>query len=312
MGIDVVCIGQAVVDCIIRGREEQPYKENVYRAKSISLNTGGDALNESVILSRLGHKVRLICGIGPDPAGNLIRETARENGVITDGICVREDVVTPVANLIVKEDGTRSSINSEATMLGEYLPDPAKIAGAKILSLASLFRAPLDQKETVIRLVTEAKRQGMTVCADTKLPTYRKMSLSDIKEILPLIDYLFPNEKEGEFYTGKQDFAEMAEYFRDCGVKNVIIKTGKEGCVVRGEEEAFSMGALPVTAVDSTGAGDNFVAGFLSMLLRGGNLETCCRYGTCCAAVSVQSVGAVSGVKNRQSVEEIIRQSGEK
>ena len=72
MSAEIVCIGQAVIDCITRGKEEKPHKKNVYRAENISLNTGGDAINESVILSRLGHRVKLVCGVGDDVAGNLI------------------------------------------------------------------------------------------------------------------------------------------------------------------------------------------------------------------------------------------------
>ena len=99
----------------------------------------------------------------------------------------------------------------------------------------------------------------------------------------------------------------MAEHFRSLGVKNVIIKTGEKGCTVSGEKGQFSMPACDVNAVDSTGGGDNFVAGFISALLHGGSLRECCQYGTACAAVCVQSIGATTGVKNRESVEEFLK-----
>ena len=70
----VVCIGQALVDCITRGKE--PWRERVYRAQSISLNTGGDALNEASILAKMGVPVSLVCGLGEDVAGNLVYQTA--------------------------------------------------------------------------------------------------------------------------------------------------------------------------------------------------------------------------------------------
>ena len=74
----VVCIGQALVDCITRGKE--PWRERVYRARSISLNTGGDALNEASILAKMGVPVSLVCGLGEDVAGNLVYQTAMESG----------------------------------------------------------------------------------------------------------------------------------------------------------------------------------------------------------------------------------------
>ncbi|MCD8019542.1 MAG: carbohydrate kinase family protein [Clostridiales bacterium] len=307
MSAEIVCIGQAVIDCITRGREEQPYKKNVYRAQNISLNTGGDAVNEAMILTHLGHSVKLVCGVGKDVAGNLIIHEMEQAGVDVSGITQTEMLTTPIANLMVNEDGTRSSINSTATMLDGYLPSKDVMRGAKVVSLASLFRAPLDQKETIIRLAKAAKKEGAVLCVDTKIPTYRRVSLDEIMEILPLIDYIFPNDNEAEYYTGRTEYEDMARYLHDLGVKNVIVKTGAKGCVVCGEEDRFSLPAYRVNAVDSTGGGDNFVAGFISGVLHGWTLKECCEYGTACAAVCVQYMGATTGVQNRDVVEEFTK-----
>ncbi len=302
---EIVCIGQAVIDCITRGKEEKPHKKNVYRAEKISLNTGGDALNESVILSRLGHRVKLVCGVGNDVAGNLILHEMEARGIDVSDVTQSDSLTTPIANLMVNRDGTRVSVNSEATMLTGYAPSEHAIKGAKVVSLASLFRAPWT---TAIRSSVSPRRprHRAILCADTKMPTYRKLALDDIREILPLIDYIFPNENEGEYYTGETEYMAMAEHFRSLGVKNVIIKTGEKGCTVSGGQDQFSMPAYSVDAVDSTGGGDNFVAGFISALLHGGNLGECCQYGTACAAVCVQSIGATTGVKSRESVEDML------
>lgn len=291
---EVVCIGQALVDCITRGKEHDPYKKNVYRAESISINTGGDALNESIVLSHLGHRVKLVCGVGADAAGDLVLNTAKSHGVDISDAVQSEQLHTPVANLMVEKDGSRQSINSPATMLTGFAPCPEVLHGAKVVSLASMFRAPFDQRENIIRIVKAAKAEGAIVCADTKMPTYREIGLSDIEEILPYIDYMFPNENEAAYYTGKDDFMEMARHLRDKGVRNVIVKTGEKGCTVCGENESFEMPALLVDAVDSTGAGDNFVAGFISGLLKGWSLRRCCEYGTERAAECVKYVGAVT------------------
>lgn len=306
MAAEIICIGQAVIDCITREKEEKPYKPNVYRAKDICLNMGGDAFNESMILSHLGHKVKLVCGLGEDVAGNLILHEIEKAGIDISGITQSAMLTTPIANLMVNADGSRVSINSKATMLTGYLPSEEQIKGAKVVSLASLFRAPLDKKETIIAWAKAAKKEGALLCADTKMPTYRKIVLEDIKEILPLIDYMFPNENEAAYMTGKTEYREMAECLRRAGVKNVIVKTGPKGCVVCGEE-CFDLPAYPVHAVDSTGGGDNFVAGFISALLQGKSLRECCEYGTACAAVCVQSMGATTGVKNREVVEEFLK-----
>ena len=288
---EIICIGQALIDCIIRGRE--PYKENVDCAEEILLNTGGDALNEACVLEKLGHHAKLICGLGLDLAGELVLKKAGSSGVDVSEVTRSERLTTPIASLTVGKDGSRTSCNSRATMLTGFLPELKELKGVKVVSLASLFRAPLDQKDTIIRLIRQAKMAGAVVCADTKIPTFRSLSLEDLEEVLPLIDYFFPNEKEAEYMTGETDERKMAEALRKTGIRNVIVKTGEKGCMVCGEKEAFHMPAMEVRAVDSTGAGDSFVAGFISGILAGDSLRDCCKRGIACAAECVQRMGAV-------------------
>lgn len=288
---EVICIGQALVDCIIRGRSA--YTETVDFAEEITLNTGGDALNEACVLESLGCHAKLICGIGYDLAGELVFQKAQKHGVDTSEIVRLDTLKTPIANLTVDKEGSRVSCNSPATMLEGYLPQLKDLEGIKIVSLASLFRAPLDQKDTILTLVKTAKKAGAIVCADTKIPTFRKLALSDLSEILPFIDYIFPNEKEAEYMTGKKDYQEMAAELRRMGLKNVILKTGKHGCTVCSETAQFTLPAKAVKAIDSTGAGDNFVAGFISGLLLGDSLHDCCNRGITCAAACVQRMGAI-------------------
>ena len=300
---EITCIGQALVDCITKGMEREPGGRRAHRAESISLSIGGDAINEAMVLKKLGHEVRLVCGLGDDPAGKMILGTMKELGVDCSLTDVAPDRPTPVANLMVEADGSRNSVNSNSSMLGRYVPDLRAAADTRILSLASLFRAPLDRPQSVVTLVKEAKRNGCLVCADTKIPTFRRMTFGDIAEILPMIDYIFPNLEEAAFFSGKKDTEDMASFFLDAGIRHVIIKAGPEGSYVYGDHEQFHMKALPVEAVDATGAGDNYVAGFLSGLLRGFSLYECSQYGTVCAAACVRRVGAGNGVQSRKEAD---------
>ena len=303
---EIICVGQIVLDCITRNPSASPKRKNVYTADSISLNPGGDALNEATVLTRLGRKVRLMGVTGTDYAGSLLRSCAQNNGIDTDLIRQDDNIATPVASLIVREKGRRESFNSDASMLGAYVPDPEKVTDARILSLASLFRAPLDRPQAVADLVGRAKKQDMIVSADTKLPTFRQMNPEDLSEILPMIDYIFPNENEAAWMTGRKEYYDMAEALADMGVRNVIIKAGESGSYVRSHSgDRFHVKAIPVNAIDSTGAGDSFVAGFLSALLEGKDLLECCHYGTACSSVCVQNQGAVSDRMKKETVDEV-------
>ena len=298
--VSVICIGQAVVDCITRGVEGDPLGMGKTRAQSITLNLGGDAVNESFVLSSMGHRAALVCAVGDDLAGRFVMGEAVRRGLLTQGIEMTEGLVTPVANMFVKQDGSRSSVTSAASLLPGYVPDAGYVRrcvenGARIVSFASLFRAPLDQPEIVCGLVRAAHESGAVVCADTKIPTFRSVSLSDLAPALPMIDYIFPNDTEAAFLTGvDSSYEEMAAALLRMGVGHVVIKAGEQGIYAADGEsgERFMLPALQVPVVDTTGAGDNLVAGFIDGLLRGLGFRECCEAGILAAAKSIQHLGA--------------------
>jgi sugar/nucleoside kinase (ribokinase family) len=148
----------------------------------------------------------------------------------------------------------------------------------------------------VCELIRAAHESGAIVCADTKIPTFRSMRLEDLSPVLPMIDYIFPNETEAAFLSGIEessgDCGKMADALLSKGIGHVVIKTGEKGCYAACREEQFTLPALRVPVVDTTGAGDNLVAGFLDALLRGENFRSCCEAGIRTAAASVQHLGA--------------------
>ena len=309
MTTEVLCIGQAVVDCITRGVEDDPFGRGKTRAASITLNLGGDAVNESFVLASLGRKAGLMCAVGDDLAGRFVVNEATRRGLDTAGVSIVTGIATPVANMFVKLDGSRSSVTSAASILPGYVPSADHVRaciseGARIVSFASLFRAPLDQPEVVCSLIRAAHESGAIVCADTKIPTFRKMDLDDLAPVLPMIDYIFPNETEAAFLTGVEertgtseaessdDYRKMADTLLRRGIGHVVIKTGEKGCYAASREEHFTVPALQVPVVDTTGAGDNLVAGFMHALLAGRSFRECCEAGILTAAASVQHLGA--------------------
>ena len=104
---EVICIGQAVVDCITRGVEDDPLGMGKTRANSITLNLGGDAVNESFVLTSLGRRAGLVCAVGDDLAGRFVYNEAVRRGLDTTGVTMVPGLVTPVANMFVKLSGSR-------------------------------------------------------------------------------------------------------------------------------------------------------------------------------------------------------------
>jgi len=303
---DVICIGISGVDVLIRGVDlEEPFETETKLAKSIDLELGGDAANEAVVLANLGVAVELMSGIGNDSSGDFIRHTVAKSGVMTEAMMTIPNGAPSALNvIIIHPDGERSFINCGAPGAG-WAPDPKYLKNTKIVSLASLGLPPFTDVQTCLKIAKEAKESGKIVCADVVYT--ESLSLEMITPALRYIDYIFPNEDEARRLTGFNDLDDIAGAFIKRGVGHVIVKTGKKGCFIKSKELRAVIPAYQCkNVVDTTGAGDNFLAGFICALLEGKPLIACCRYACGVAAVSIQSRGASTGVKSRQQVENAI------
>lgn len=303
MSGDCICIGTALVDSIIKGFDPNPISAAGFRADSGSLNPGGEAVNESIAAAKLGVKASILCHLGNDGAGELVRLTLEKNGVDTQLTVRSDEHATPVTTMFVNEDGTRKSITNSAH---RYNFHPEKyvscLAHTKAVILGSLFRAPFDDAEIIHSVLSAAKEQGILTVADTKLPNFNFLKLADITASLPLIDYITPNEDEAKYYSGKEEPEEMADVFLDAGVKNVIIKLGGRGCFFKNANGSISLPACKIDAVDATGAGDNFIAGFVSELLRGADVSDALMFANACGAICTTAVGAGTALRSRDQV----------
>ena len=273
-------------------------------ALSRDVKAGGKGLNQSVALARAGAPV---CHAGCLGAGGeILKDMLDENGVDTS-LIVREGT-TPVTTMFVHEDGTRKSVTNEAHRYSFHPErEPERFTDARAVILGSLFRAPFDDPETVFSVVRSAKEAGQLVFADTKLPNFSSTGSDEIRDALAMTDYITPNEDEAKYYTGKDRPEEMADVFLRYGVKNVIIKLGRKGCYLKNAGEEYRLDARPVRAVDATGAGDHFIAGFVSELLRGKTQEEALRFANACGAICTTKVGAATALRNREQVLALIQ-----
>lgn len=305
--LDLLCAGMALVDSIIKGFDPEPVSASGYRAVSGSLNAGGEAVNEAVAAAKLGLKTGIFCSLGEDAAGELVLGELSRAGVDISRIIRSKEHPTPVTTMFVREDGTRKSITNSAHHYN-FRPDryQERFTGTRALILGSLFRAPFDDPEIIFSVLSEAKAFGAVILADTKLPNFRFLNLEDIASSLPLIDYLTPNEDEAKYFSGKNLPEEMADVFLSFGVKNVIIKLGAKGCYFQNAKTSLLLPSCEIRAVDATGAGDNFIAGFASEILRGASDEQALRFANACGAICASAVGACTALKNREQVLEFL------
>lgn len=309
--LDVICVGTALVDIPLYPIDETILNHVSYPLEDISMKIGGDAINEATILTRLNNKVALMSLVGDDAPGHFIEDFSEKNGINTDYLKVQKDLTTSINIGLVQPDGERTFLNNRNGSLWKMTLDDINvdaIRNAKILSLASIFNNPLLNGPALVTIFKQAVAMKMTICADM-VKSRLGEDLNDIKEALGYVDFFFPNYDEASELTGKTDINEIADIFLDLGVKNVIIKLGKKGCFIKNSEIQMTVPAFvkeKSVKIDTTGAGDNFVSGFIAELINNQPIERCAYFGNAVAAVSIEKLGATAGVQNRQQVENMI------
>ena len=307
--LDVLCVGASVVDIPLRPVDRTVFDTVSYPVDDISMQVGGDALNESIILSRLGARVGLVTAVGDDAAGSLIVATARAEGVDVSRVTVSRDLTTSLNVGLVRPDGERTFITSRNGSLWRTRETDLDLTGrlgyARVLAFGSVFNNPLLSCRWMAELFGRAKDAGMTVCADM-VPSRTGAGLEELSPALEHIDYFLPNADEAVELTGALDARQAASVLHDRGVGTVVLKTGSRGCLVHNDETTRIVPAFRRAPVDTTGAGDNFAAGFILALLAGMDPVDAAVFGNGTAAVSVGGLGATTAVRSREQVEEFI------
>ena len=152
----------------------------------------------------------------------------------------------------------------------------------------------------------KAKEAGALTVADCASDSFGQGREIVFKN-LSLIDYFIPSYVEAYYLTQEKEPADMAEKLLEKGCKNIIIKLGGEGCYVSdGKRKEVIPPFSPKEVSDTTGAGDNFVGGFMAGLTEGMDLWEAARYANAVAAVSVTKMGAVTALKDKSQVLELL------
>ncbi len=291
----VTIIGAAVVDMIAGPIGEDLFEKGSVPAKHMEMTCGGDGLNEAVVLSNLGVPCELVSLIGNDELGDVVLKFLEKNGVSTEKIKRSKDIATALNIVLVDNKAERYFITNPESSLRKLSKEhimPCVDDMGDIVSFGSIFvshKLLIDDMTEVFKEIK--KKPGRLLVAD--MTTAKKGErIEDLKPFLHYIDYLIPNEKEAQLLTGEADPHKNAEAFFEQGVKNVIIKCGRNGCVYKGGSAEGTVSAYPVNAVDTTGAGDSFVSGFIYGLSKGVGLRECCRYGCAVASMAVEHIGA--------------------
>lgn len=253
---------------------------------------GGSAGNTIFAASRLGMRTTFVGKVGNDAGGEFYRRRLEELGGDGSRFKVGDQPNGRCLSLITpdSERTLRTDLGAAATLQPEEVT-PADFVGCSHAHIEGY----LLFNEALMRSVLEAaKASGCTISLDLASFEVVEAARGILPEILEkYVDLVFANEDEAAAYLGREDSPEaMADALAgSCAL--VAVKAGKDGAwIARGKERLYAPAVEGITAVDTTGAGDFWAAGFLNGWIEGKPLEECGRRGALLGAEIVQVIGA--------------------
>lgn len=272
---------------------------------------GGSAPNTMITLAALGVRSALSGMVGDDELGEIYRKRLQEQNVISDLATGQGDTGSCI--VLVTPDYERTM----CTRLGvnrNYGPENVnhdKISKANYLYFTGYMWDTEPQKEALSNAIETARKAGTKVVFDVADPFAVERHYKDFQELISKsVDVVLANSEEARLLLDIDDPEKASkELAKVCEV--AAVKNCAEGsCIAVYDEKeprCTPVNAYLVEAVDSTGAGDNYAAGFLYALLKGYSLDDAGRIASYIAAQIVRQTGAQFGPQTIEEIREALK-----
>lgn len=269
------------VNKLAKRGEHQPIQE-------IQESPGGSAANTIAGLADLGMRTGFIGAVGGDSEGETIIRDFKLRGVDTKGIAVLGGRTGEIIGFVDSEGERTLYVYPGVNNIIEYSERQLEYAKkAKLLHLSSFVSE--NQLRVQEKIVKELPNRVKVSFSPGIL--YSKLGLNRLLPILRRSHIVFLNEHETKVMTD-MGYKEGSMRLIEEGVDIVAVTLGKRGCFVRDSENAVRLNAEKVKAVDSTGAGDAFAAGFIYSILKKKDIVEAAETGNKIASKCVSVIGA--------------------
>jgi sugar/nucleoside kinase (ribokinase family) len=296
--MDVLCVGQLAADILVRPVDRVDFGVDTKRVDGIDIKNGGDCLNVALGLRRLGASVGFAGLIGEDQLGDYLWNVVRDAGIDVRGLHRTQAARTCSCLVLINSSGDRTFFyyggSNDLFSLSDI--DMALLDEAAIVHVGGTYLLPRFDGEGAAKLFAEARARGKLTSMDVTWDTTGRW-LAVIEPCLPYLSFFMPSIREAERIAGTSAPEDIAAFLQEKGVRTAVIKLGEKGCYVKhGTEPGFYRDALPTQVLDTTGAGDSFVAGFLTGVRKEWDVESCAAFACAVAAMNIRAVGATAGI----------------
>ncbi|MDY7224159.1 PfkB family carbohydrate kinase [Halalkalibacterium halodurans] len=320
---DILCFGELLIDFV-------PLKngDKLKDVHQFQKEAGGAPANVSAAIAHLGGHVSMIGKVGADPFGDFLIETLRKKGVDTKTLLQTTEAKTALAFVSLDNDGERDFLfyrEPSADML--FKPTDLQeewFKRAAIFHFGSISLITNPVREATLQAIHYAKQNEMIISFDPniRLPLWgdEQQAREAILGQVPNVDILKLSEEELAFLTGDEEELTAAKSLFIGSVKLVLVTKGEAGCAYYTKTSSGYMTAIKVKAVDTTGAGDAFVGGFLyrlapllkyellqDILSDPDLLEMLLTFANVCGALTATRRGAISALPRLEDVQSLLK-----
>ena len=304
----VIGIGNALVDVIISLKDDQvltqfglprgsmtlvdeKLSKKIYETTAFDnrqITTGGSAANTIHSLAKLGGRCGYLGKIGRDKLGNIFRKEFIRNK-INEHLIFSEKETGRVMSLVSPDsERTMATCLGAAADLkvGELKPEIFRD-----YSYLYIEGYLVQDHELIETAIDAARSEGLKIAIDLSSFNVVEANLEFLKELIAdKVDIVFANEEEALSFTGKQPEEGLDEIAEMCEI--AVVKVGKDGSFIKKGDEKVKIGTITATAIDTTGAGDSYAAGFFYGLTQGYSLKKSGEIGALVSGKVVEVMGA--------------------
>lgn len=305
--VSIVSLGQIVADIVVHPVDGFPRVGTTDSVDRIDIRCGGCGLNTAMVLTKLGVPTAVIGKIGCDTFGEHLLRKMVQLGLDIRGVRQERSTRTSSVIVLISSTGERSFLYAEGGNEAIRLEDVdlSLLQEAQILHIGGIMKLPKLRAADVLK---KAKEFGLVTSMDTDWDSSGKW-LERIQDSLGYVDLFMPSLDEARLISGQEEPEHLAKFFFDYGVKTFILKMGDQGCYINNQQQEWVLPAYQVKVVDTTGAGDAFVGGFLAGYAQGWNLAECGRLANACGASCVTQVGTTEGIDDMTRMLEFMHQA---
>lgn len=317
--LDVIACGEMLIDFVATESGV-----TLAEAPAFKKAAGGAPANVAVGVARLGYRAGFLGQVGEDDFGHFLAATLAQAGVDVAGLRFSAAARTALAFVSLRADGERSFMfyrHPSADMLWRPEDVDAAYAGqTRIFHYGSISLIGEPSRSATLAALDHARRGGALISYDPNLRLALWPSAEAAREGLLAgwghADIAKVSEEELAFLTGEADEARAVRKLWHDRLKLLTVTRGAAGSAYFTRQARGEVPGFRVDAVDTTGAGDGFLAGLLAGLLDGGlefereNIERALRLGNAVGALTTTQRGAIPALPTRAAVEAFMRVQG--